>query len=99
MWINNVMFQHDQGKVKDVYLLDHQVTKYGNPAQDLYFFLMSSPELELKVEQFDYLIRYYHDNLIENVQLLKYTGFVPSLSELHIILFKHPIYGKYFNML
>ncbi|XP_017874661.1 PREDICTED: uncharacterized protein LOC108621704 [Drosophila arizonae] len=94
LWINNVMFQHDQeGRVKEVYLIDHQVTKYGNPAQDLYFFLMTSPELHLKIEQFDYLIRYYHENLIENVQLLKYTGFVPNLKELQIILHKHPIHA------
>lgn len=93
------MFQHDQeGKVKEVYLIDHQVTKYGNPAQDLYFFLMTSPQLNLKVEQFDYLIRYYHENLIQNVQLLKYTGFVPNLKELQIILHKHPIHGKYLRV-
>uniref|UniRef100_A0A6P4F4T0 Uncharacterized protein LOC108045506 n=1 Tax=Drosophila rhopaloa TaxID=1041015 RepID=A0A6P4F4T0_DRORH len=93
-WINNIMFQYDsEGHVKETLLIDHQVTKYGNPAQDLYYFLMSSTQLDIKVDQFDYLIRWYHQNLEEHARLLKYNGFVPSLKELHIILLEHPVYA------
>jgi len=72
--------------------LDHQLTKYGNPAQDLYYFIMSSTQLDIKVDQFDSLIRWYHQNLVEHATLLKYNGFVPSLKELHIILIEHPTF-------
>ncbi|XP_017062102.1 uncharacterized protein LOC108102015 [Drosophila ficusphila] len=93
-WINNIMFQYDaEGHVKETFLLDHQVTKYGNPAQDLYYFIMSSTQLDIKVDQFDYLIRWYHQNLVEHTKLLKYNGFVPSLKELHIILLEHPVFA------
>ncbi|XP_017119025.1 uncharacterized protein LOC108140622 [Drosophila elegans] len=93
-WINNVMFQYDsKGHVKETFLLDHQVTKYGNPAQDLYYFIMSSTQLDIKVDQFDYLIRWYHQNLEDHAKLLKFNGFVPSLNELHVILLEHPIYA------
>ncbi|XP_002097965.3 uncharacterized protein LOC6537409 [Drosophila yakuba] len=93
-WINNIMFQHDSdGRVKETFLLDHQVTKYGNPAQDLYYFIMSSTQLDIKVDQFDYLIRWYHQNLQEHAKLLNYNGFVPSLKELHAILIQHSIFA------
>ncbi|XP_039493503.1 uncharacterized protein LOC120453048 [Drosophila santomea] len=93
-WINNIMFQYDaEGRLKETYLLDHQNAKYGNPAQDLYYFLMSSAELDIKVDQFDQLIRWYHENLVEHTSLLKYNGFVPSLSELHSILIEHPAFA------
>jgi len=94
-WINNIMFQYDsEGHVKETFLLDHQLTKYGNPAQDLYYFIMSSTQLDIKVDQFDSLIRWYHQNLVEHATLLKYNGFVPSLKELHIILIEHPTFGN-----
>ncbi|KAH8247819.1 hypothetical protein KR038_010473 [Drosophila bunnanda] len=93
-WINNIMFQYDaEGRIKETFLLDHQVSKYGNPAQDLYYFIMSSTHLDIKIDQFDYLIRWYHENLEAHAKLLKYNGFVPSLKELHIILLEHPIYA------
>ncbi|XP_017083897.1 uncharacterized protein LOC108116478 [Drosophila eugracilis] len=93
-WINNIMFQYDsEGHVKETFLLDHQVTKYGSPAQDLYYFIMSSTHLDIKVDQFDYLIRWYHQNLNEHAKLLKYNGFIPSLKELQAILLKHPIFA------
>ncbi|XP_023035528.1 uncharacterized protein LOC6649875 [Drosophila willistoni] len=93
-WINNIMFQyHNDGQIKETYLLDHQIGKYGSPAQDLYFFLMSSTQLDIKVEKFDYFIRWYHENLVESAKLLNYNGFVPTLKELQIILLKHSIFG------
>ncbi|KAH8232277.1 hypothetical protein KR032_003285 [Drosophila birchii] len=95
-WINNIMFQYNaEGQLKETFLLDHQNAKYGNPAQDLYYFIMSSAALDIKVDQFDYLIRWYHENLIEHAKLLKYNGAVPSLNELHAILIKHPAFGKF----
>eukprot|EP00099_Drosophila_melanogaster_P022588 NP_650103.1 uncharacterized protein Dmel_CG6830 [Drosophila melanogaster] len=93
-WINNIMFQYESdGRVKETLLLDHQVTKYGNPAQDLYYFIMSSTQLDIKVDQFDYLIRWYHQNMKEHAKLLNYNGFIPSLKELHAILIQHPIFA------
>ncbi|XP_017088776.2 uncharacterized protein [Drosophila bipectinata] len=93
-WINNLMFQYDsEGQLKETFLLDHQNAKYGNPAQDLYYFLMSSTELDIKVDKFDYLIKWYHDNLVEHATLLKYSGFLPELKELHTILIDHPAFA------
>lgn len=89
-WLNNIMFKHDDaGNIEDIYFVDYQVCKYGTPAQDLWYFIMSSTELDIKVEQFDYFIRYYHERLVENLKNLQYIGNVPELHELHQAMIKY----------
>lgn len=93
-WSNNVMFQYDAfGKIKETYLIDYQLPKYGTPAQDLYYFLLSSTRYELKLSKFDYFIKYYHDHLCENLKLLNYPKKMPTLRDLHIMLYKYGIWG------
>ncbi|XP_075145785.1 uncharacterized protein LOC142220493 [Haematobia irritans] len=93
-WSNNVMFQYDAfGKIKETYLIDYQLPKYGTPAQDLYYFLMSSSQLEIKLKKFDYFIKFYHDHLSENLKLLGYSKNIPKLSEIHMHLYKYSLWG------
>ncbi|XP_065354513.1 uncharacterized protein LOC135948984 [Calliphora vicina] len=93
-WCNNVMFQYDAfGKIKETYLIDYQTPKYGSPAQDLFYFLLSSTQYDIKINQFDYLIKFYHDQLVKNLQVLKYSNRVPTLTELHTMLYKYGIWG------
>ncbi|XP_065354514.1 uncharacterized protein LOC135948985 [Calliphora vicina] len=93
-WSNNVMFQYDAfGKIKETYLIDFQMSKYGSPAQDLFYFLLSSTKYEIKIKQFDYFIKFYHDQLVENLKLLNYTKKIPSLTELHTMMYKYGIWG------
>ncbi|CAD6991954.1 unnamed protein product [Ceratitis capitata] len=93
-WSNNVMFQHDTfGKVKETYFVDYQIPKYGTPAQDLYYALISSTNFDVKLKHFDYFIKFYHDNLVENLTLLKYPLEIPTLKDLHIMLHKHNIWA------
>ncbi|XP_065354515.1 uncharacterized protein LOC135948986 [Calliphora vicina] len=89
-WSNNVMFKHDElGNIVGTFLVDYQIPHIGPPAQDLYYLLLSSTRYELKIEKFDYFIKYYHDRLIENLILLKYPKKLPTLKELHIMLHKY----------
>ncbi|XP_017855887.1 PREDICTED: uncharacterized protein LOC108608821 [Drosophila arizonae] len=93
-WSNNMMFSHDSfGKIKDICLVDFQLPKWGCVAQDLYYFLISSTKLEDKLTKFDHYIKFYHDNLLENLKTLKYSKNVPTLRDLHITLFKYGFWG------
>jgi len=84
------MFQYDAfGKIKEVYLVDYQLPKYGTVAQDLLYFLLSSTKLEDKLAKFDYYIKIYHDNLVEHLKILKYSKPIPSLRDIHLALFKY----------
>ncbi|KAL7728376.1 hypothetical protein ACLKA6_007467 [Drosophila palustris] len=89
-WSNNMMFSHDSfGNIKDIYMVDFQIPKYGTVAQDLYYFLMTSTKLEDKVNKFDYYIKFYHENLVKNLRLLNYPKALPTLREMHILLIKY----------
>ncbi|XP_065366645.1 uncharacterized protein LOC135959601 [Calliphora vicina] len=93
-WCNNVMFQHDAfGKIKDTYIIDFQMPKYGSPAQDLYYLLLSSVKYELKIKQFDYFIKYYHEQLVEHLKLLNYNKKIPALREIHMMLYRYGLWG------
>lgn len=89
------MFQYDAfGKIKNTLFIDFQVGKYGSPANDLYYFILSSANKEIKLKEFDYLIRFYYDNLIENLKLLQYHRPLPKLKNLHIALMNNGLAGK-----
>lgn len=89
-WSNNFMFKYnDKGEREETILVDFQISKYGSPAQDLLYFLFSSPKQEIRLKEFDYFIKYYHDNLIENLVLLEYPKSLPSLSSLHVAILRN----------
>ncbi|KAH8232666.1 hypothetical protein KR032_011423 [Drosophila birchii] len=89
-WANNIMFQYDAfGIIKETLFVDFQVGKYGSPANDLYYLILSSTAPELKTAKFDYLVRYYFDNLLENLKLLQYHRPLPKLKNLHAALFRN----------
>ncbi|XP_065354510.1 uncharacterized protein LOC135948982 [Calliphora vicina] len=89
-WSNNIMFQYDAfGKIKDTLLVDFQVGKYGSPANDLYYFILSSASKDIKLNQFDYMIRFYYEHLVENLKLLQYHRPLPKLKNIHIALMKN----------
>lgn len=91
------MYSHDSfGKIKETYLIDFQLPKFGTVAQDLYYFLLSSTKFEDKLTKFDYYVKFYHENLLENLKLLKYPKALPTLCDLHISLFKHGLWGLYY---
>ncbi|XP_068158049.1 uncharacterized protein [Drosophila tropicalis] len=93
-WLSNIMFQYDdQNQLLDTYLVDYQLCKYGNVALDLLYFLVSSPRVEIKIKEFDYFIKFYHDQLIEHLQLLKYPKVLPTLVEIHTQLLKYGVWG------
>lgn len=86
------MFKYNaEGEVTDTIFVDFQRSTFNTPAVDLYYLLISSPSLDIKLEKFDYFIRYYHTELQRNLELLKYPRHIPTLSELHTILLKNPL--------
>ncbi|XP_037942730.1 uncharacterized protein LOC119675596 [Teleopsis dalmanni] len=79
----------DRSKIEDTVFLDFQVGKYGSPANDLYYLILSSADLSIKYTEFDFFVRFYYDKLIENLKLLEYHRPLPKLRSLHNTLLKH----------
>ncbi|XP_054726573.1 uncharacterized protein LOC129236297 [Anastrepha obliqua] len=89
-WVNNILFKYNAfGEIKDTRFIDFQVGKYGSPANDLYYFILSSTAADIRISQFDYLVRYYFDNLVENLKLLQYHRPLPKLRNLHAALLRN----------
>uniref|UniRef100_A0A6P4EZK5 Uncharacterized protein LOC108045700 n=1 Tax=Drosophila rhopaloa TaxID=1041015 RepID=A0A6P4EZK5_DRORH len=82
-WVNNVMFKFDDaGHVEDTALLDYQLVKYGSPANDLYYGILSSAEKEIKLSQFDNMVQYYFYHLLDNLKILNCQGTLPQLQDI-----------------
>ncbi|KAH8358979.1 hypothetical protein KR093_003628 [Drosophila rubida] len=92
-WCNNFLFNVNNGEIEDVCFVDFQLPKYGTPAHDLFSLLMTTPNMHIKLEQFDQFIEYYHEQLVNHLKLLKYERKIPTLPELHTNLNKHGLWA------
>ncbi|KAH8358977.1 hypothetical protein KR093_003630, partial [Drosophila rubida] len=93
-WSNNMMFSYDAfGKIRSTCLIDFQMSQYCSVTKDLYYFLLSSTKFEDKLTKFDYYIKFYHENLVKNLKLLKYSKSIPTLTEIHMSLFRYGFLG------
>ncbi|XP_043067594.1 uncharacterized protein [Drosophila bipectinata] len=89
-WSNNIMFQYNgKNELANTYFVDLQVPKWGTVAQDLYYFLISSTSLDVKLSKFDYFIWFYHSELVKHLTLLNYSKPLPTLRSIHEALNKY----------
>ena len=63
-------------------LIDYQLCNYTNPAQDLQYFLYTSPSPNL-LEKHSVLVEGYYNTLHSTLTLLGYADLCPSLKHLH----------------
>ncbi|XP_054726297.1 uncharacterized protein LOC129236115 [Anastrepha obliqua] len=91
----NIMVQNVDGKLKDLMLLDYQISIFGSPAIDLHyaFIMMFSPEM--RREQFDELLYYYITNLQETLRKAEYKGRIPTNVEFRQELQKRRYWGLF----
>lgn len=84
-WSNNIMFKYDSKgeEIEECLLLDFQLCNVNSPAFDLNYFIFTSAHKDIKLEQIDHFIHVYFKALVVNLNLLGYTGYVPSLAQLH----------------
>ncbi|EDV49483.1 uncharacterized protein LOC6553967 [Drosophila erecta] len=87
-WPNNLLLQVDAfGNVKDVLFSGFHTAKYGPAVYDLFSLLLTVPAQ--KSSRFDGYVKFYHDQLIENLKILKFPGKKPSLTDLQLELLKY----------
>lgn len=84
-WLNNIMFKIDEnGKSVDMKYIDFQISFWGSPSNDLGYLFASSIKDDVKVEHFDDMIVYYHEELTGALEKLNYEKHIPTISELHV---------------
>ncbi|KAK7869207.1 hypothetical protein R5R35_001149 [Gryllus longicercus] len=79
-WMNNMMFCYEDGEVKGHRALDLQIAHVASPAIDLVYFLTSSLNDHIHEHHQDLLLREYHCELKETMELLGLQA--PSLEAL-----------------
>lgn len=85
LWMNNIMFKLDgNNDTTDVSLIDYQGPFWGSPTADLLYFLLSSVADEIKVDEFDNFVLFYHNELTTSLKALNYDQVIPNLADLHI---------------
>lgn len=90
------MFKYDENDNPiDILFLDFQVTFWNTPIIDLLYFFISSVNNELRANEFDNLIKFYHENLSDNLKRLDYKKPIPSLRQLHVDILQKGFYGSF----
>lgn len=70
-WVNNIMLKLSNEEVVDIKLVDFQIFDYASPACDVIFFLLTSVQVPVLKYHFDKLLRFYYDEFISTLQLLR----------------------------
>lgn len=84
-WISNILFINDaSGKAKDCTFIDFQQCVFTSPTVDLLTLIITSASTESKFSNFDFYIKFYHENLVEFLSLLRYNGKIPTLKQLYM---------------
>nr|CAD7413311.1 unnamed protein product [Timema cristinae] len=84
LWVNNLMFRYDDatGDVREVRFLDFQNVQFTSPAIDLQYFLVVSPDADVRAHHCDRLLEEYQEELSLLLTALGYPRRIPSLSDL-----------------
>lgn len=84
MWSNNLMFLYDEKEeINDLKVVDYQLLFWGSIAQDIFNFMMTSWQIDIKVKKFNDFIKIYHKSLFEHLKILNYKKNLPTLDDVH----------------
>ncbi|KAF5293348.1 hypothetical protein FQA39_LY02833 [Lamprigera yunnana] len=82
-WTTNMMFRYTPNKkIEDVMFFDYQLSYFGSPAIDLHYFIVTSTDLEVKMNHLDILLNRYFDKLLFHLRKLNVNN-VPTRKELY----------------
>lgn len=96
-WINNILFSYDTDqKPVDACFVDFQLSVFGSPVTDLFYFFVSSPAIEVREHHFDELLEAYHFHLTDHLKRYNYSKPIPTIQQLHEEFFKKRVLGAYF---
>ncbi|XP_075154639.1 uncharacterized protein LOC142228178 [Haematobia irritans] len=81
LWVNNFLFKYDADmRPLDLAFVDYQMSIWGSPGIDLNYFLYTSLPVNLLKLKRDVFLRFYYDELKENLIQLKYRN-IPSFEK------------------
>ncbi|XP_030374620.1 uncharacterized protein LOC115624163 [Scaptodrosophila lebanonensis] len=92
--LNNLLCHTEvEGHIKDILFTDFGAATYGPAVYDIFHLFLTAPRGADKIENFDDHLKFYHEQLIMNLQLLGYKEVLPTLSDLESDLHKFRHWG------
>lgn len=99
IWPPNVMLKganlSEEAYFEDVILIDFQMCFWSSPTIDLYFFLNTSVSDIFRPRRFDELVEFYHTNLTNFLNQLKFKSHIPTWPEFHAQYQERKLLGKH----
>lgn len=93
-WKNNVLFKYGKnGNIVDVKFVDFQMAVFTSPSIDLSYFIFTSSAPDIKLQKYDYFVKFYHDHLVKWLNFFGYKSHIPTLKELQIDMLERGLYG------
>uniref|UniRef100_A0A6P7FB12 Uncharacterized protein LOC114328425 n=1 Tax=Diabrotica virgifera virgifera TaxID=50390 RepID=A0A6P7FB12_DIAVI len=97
MWLNNTMQKkNEDGRMIKNKFVDFQMYSVQDITLDLFFFLITSVEVVVLEEHFDYLLMLYHEHFIKTLEAFKcdvapfkYIDFINNLKQNALMEFQH----------
>ncbi|XP_059620995.1 uncharacterized protein LOC132264721 [Phlebotomus argentipes] len=82
-WINNFLFKYNEetGKPIDTLFVDLQLSYYASPANDLQYFLNTSPQIQIRRHQREDLLRVYYKSFRQTLRELNHK-IIPTFDDL-----------------
>ena len=94
-WLNNMMFTTDENENPlELCLIDFQANYWGNPINDLIYFLISSVADDIMTVLFDDFVAFYHEKLAEALKKLKFDRHIPTLIEIQREILERASFGN-----
>ncbi|CAH1406811.1 unnamed protein product [Nezara viridula] len=82
-WSNNMMFKYDfQKRPIGVKFLDYQIPQYNTPCMDVTNFLYLGIQPSVRRNNYELLLKTYHDSLVRTLEKFGFTGAKPTLEEI-----------------
>lgn len=102
LWINNMLMRYRttntaEQQLEDLLFVDFQFSNWSSPAVDLYYFFNTSlePRLQMDTDAQAELVQYYYTVLVETLNRLHYTDYIPTLHEFRVDLEERKLLGEF----
>lgn len=84
LWANNIMFCYDEhNQPVDAIMIDFQIGSWGPVVVDVAYAMFTSSHKDFQEKQWDSLLAHYRNDLKCTLQLLEYSGKIPTLTDIH----------------
>lgn len=81
LWLNNIVYKYEDGKVVDCLMVDFQYVRYAPPAHDVTFTIYYNTNKELRDKYYEEFLKTYYDTL--TIELDRYGLKVDELLPLN----------------